>query len=54
MGETGDPGALRTVVRDGLSRWSGVSADFLALHGRLGDASGLRIEAWLDAIAPEH
>jgi hypothetical protein len=52
--ETGDPGALRTVVRDGLSRWSGVSADFLALHGRLGDASGLRIEAWLDAIAPEH
>lgn len=50
--ETGDMNALRGMAASGQSRWSAVSSEFIAWHGRLGEAVGSEIEAWLEARAP--
>lgn len=52
--ETGSLDVLRAMAGEGLSRWSAVSEEFIALHGRHGEAAGARIEAWLEARAPQH
>ncbi len=52
--EGGSSVALRTVAATGLDRWAAVSAAFLDLHGRHGDAVGAQIEAWLDRNALAH
>jgi hypothetical protein len=52
--ENGETSGLSGAAEAGLSRWSGVCDDFIALHARLGEGAGAEIEAWLESVAPSH
>lgn len=52
--ETGSWAELEAQARSGRELWASVAGEFIDWHARLGDAVGVRIEAWLDRQAPAH